>query len=69
MTIVCAPSSILNDLSKQAVSYRQMPLLCHPPGREAYPGDVFYLHSYLLECTAEMNDNWGGDTFTALPFH
>ena len=57
-----------DDLSKQAVAYRQMSLLLRrPPGREAYPGDVFYLHSRLLERAAKMNDNVGGGSLTALP--
>jgi F-type H+-transporting ATPase subunit alpha len=57
-----------DDLSKQAVSYRQMSLLLRrPPGREAYPGDVFYLHSRLLERAAKMNDDHGGGSLTALP--
>merc|ERR1712048_730987 len=57
-----------DDLSKQAVAYRQMSLLLRrPPGREAYPGDVFYLHSRLLERAAKMNDNQGGGSLTALP--
>merc|ERR1712223_1852864 len=57
-----------NDLSKQAVAYRQVSLLLRrPPGREAYPGDVFYLHSRLLERAAKMNDNQGGGSLTALP--
>ncbi len=57
-----------DDLSKQAVSYRQMSLLLRrPPGREAYPGDVFYLHSRLLERAAKMNDAHGGGSLTALP--
>src|SRR5579862_129051 len=57
-----------DDLSKQAVSYRQMSLLLRrPPGREAYPGDVFYLHSRLLERAAKMNDARGGGSLTALP--
>lgn len=52
----------------QAVAYRQMSLLLRrPPGREAYPGDVFYLHSRLLERAAKMNDNYGGGSLTALP--
>lgn len=52
----------------QAVAYRQMSLLLRrPPGREAYPGDVFYLHSRLLERAAKMNDNFGGGSLTALP--
>ncbi len=57
-----------DDLSKQAVAYRQMSLLLRrPPGREAYPGDVFYLHSRLLERAAKMNDSLGGGSLTALP--
>jgi F-type H+-transporting ATPase subunit alpha len=57
-----------DDLSKQAVSYRQMSLLLRrPPGREAYPGDVFYLHSRLLERAAKMNDEHGAGSLTALP--
>ena len=57
-----------DDLSKQAVSYRQMSLLLRrPPGREAYPGDVFYLHSRLLERAAKMNDDHGAGSLTALP--
>jgi F-type H+-transporting ATPase subunit alpha len=57
-----------DDLSKQAVAYRQMSLLLRrPPGREAYPGDVFYLHSRLLERAAKMNDANGGGSLTALP--
>ena len=59
---------IYDDLSKQAVAYRQMSLLLRrPPGREAYPGDVFYLHSRLLERAAKMNDEHGGGSLTALP--
>jgi F-type H+-transporting ATPase subunit alpha len=59
---------IYDDLSKQAVSYRQMSLLLRrPPGREAYPGDVFYLHSRLLERAAKMNDENGAGSLTALP--
>jgi len=59
---------IYDDLSKQAVAYRQMSLLLRrPPGREAYPGDVFYLHSRLLERAAKMNDDLGGGSLTALP--
>ena len=59
---------IYDDLSKQAVAYRQMSLLLRrPPGREAYPGDVFYLHSRLLERAAKMNDENGGGSLTALP--
>jgi F-type H+/Na+-transporting ATPase subunit alpha len=57
-----------DDLSKQAVAYRQMSLLLRrPPGREAYPGDVFYLHSRLLERAAKMNDDYGAGSLTALP--
>jgi len=59
---------IYDDLSKQAVAYRQMSLLLRrPPGREAYPGDVFYLHSRLLERAAKMSDDFGGGSLTALP--
>ncbi|KAI0890384.1 ATP synthase subunit alpha, mitochondrial [Annulohypoxylon maeteangense] len=59
---------IFDDLSKQAVAYRQMSLLLRrPPGREAYPGDVFYLHSRLLERAAKMNNKLGGGSMTALP--
>ncbi len=59
---------VYDDLSKQAVAYRQMSLLLRrPPGREAYPGDVFYLHSRLLERAAKMNDALGGGSLTALP--
>jgi len=59
---------IYDDLTKQAVAYRQMSLLLRrPPGREAYPGDVFYLHSRLLERAAKMNDKLGGGSLTALP--
>jgi len=59
---------IYDDLSKQAVAYRQMSLLLRrPPGREAYPGDVFYLHSRLLERAAKMSDQFGGGSLTALP--
>jgi F-type H+/Na+-transporting ATPase subunit alpha len=57
-----------DDLSKQAVAYRQMSLLLRrPPGREAYPGDVFYLHSRLLERAAKMNEDFGAGSLTALP--
>ncbi|MBU6449103.1 MAG: F0F1 ATP synthase subunit alpha [Rhodospirillales bacterium] len=57
-----------DDLSKQAVAYRQMSLLLRrPPGREAYPGDVFYLHSRLLERAAKMSDEYGAGSLTALP--
>jgi F-type H+-transporting ATPase subunit alpha len=57
-----------DDLSKQAVAYRQMSLLLRrPPGREAYPGDVFYLHSRLLERAAKLNEDHGSGSLTALP--
>jgi F-type H+-transporting ATPase subunit alpha len=60
--------AIYDDLSKQAVAYRQLSLLLRrPPGREAYPGDVFYLHSRLLERAAKMSDEAGGGSLTALP--
>ncbi|MDC0058155.1 F0F1 ATP synthase subunit alpha [Pelagibacteraceae bacterium] len=59
---------VYDDLSKQAVAYRQMSLLLRrPPGREAYPGDVFYIHSRLLERAAKMSDDHGGGSLTALP--
>ena len=59
---------IYDDLSKQAVAYRQMSLLLRrPPGREAYPGDVFYLHSRLLERAAKMSEDFGAGSLTALP--
>jgi F-type H+-transporting ATPase subunit alpha len=59
---------IYDDLSKQAVAYRQLSLLLRrPPGREAYPGDVFYIHSRLLERAAKMSDAEGGGSLTALP--
>ena len=59
---------IYDDLSKQAVAYRQMSLILRrPPGREAYPGDVFYLHSRLLERAAKLGDDHGGGSLTALP--
>jgi F-type H+-transporting ATPase subunit alpha len=59
---------VYDDLSKQAEAYRQMSLLLRrPPGREAYPGDVFYLHSRLLERAAKLNDERGGGSLTALP--
>lgn len=59
---------VYDDLSKQAVAYRQLSLLLRrPPGREAYPGDVFYLHSRLLERAAKMSDKCGGGSLTALP--
>ncbi len=60
--------AVYDDLSKQAVAYRQMSLLLRrPPGREAYPGDVFYIHSRLLERAAKMSDEQGGGSLTALP--
>ncbi|ALS38556.1 MULTISPECIES: F0F1 ATP synthase subunit alpha [Enterococcus] len=60
---------IFDDLSKQAVAYRELSLLLRrPPGREAYPGDVFYLHSRLLERAAKLSDELGGGSMTALPF-
>jgi F-type H+/Na+-transporting ATPase subunit alpha len=60
---------IYDDLSKHAAAYREMSLLLRrPPGREAYPGDVFYLHSRLLERAAKLNDAHGGGSLTALPF-
>jgi F-type H+/Na+-transporting ATPase subunit alpha len=55
------------NLSKQAVAYRQMSFLRRPPGREAYPGDVLYLHSCLLECAANMSYKFGRSSLTALP--
>ena len=59
---------IYDDLSKHAVAYREMSLLLRrPPGREAYPGDVFYLHSRLLERACKLNENYGGGSITALP--
>ena len=59
---------VYDDLSKQAVAYRQMSLLLRrPPGREAYPGDVFYLHSRLLERAAKLNEEHGSGSLTALP--
>ncbi|MDF7682535.1 F0F1 ATP synthase subunit alpha [Lactobacillus sp. ESL0679] len=60
---------VFDDLSKQAVAYRELSLLLRrPPGREAYPGDVFYLHSRLLERSAKLSDELGGGSMTALPF-
>ena len=60
---------VYDDLSKQAAAYREMSLLLRrPPGREAYPGDVFYLHSRLLERAAKLSDDLGGGSITALPF-
>ena len=59
---------VYDDLSKQAVAYREISLLLHrPPGREAYPGDVFYLHSRLLERAARLSEDYGGGSMTALP--
>lgn len=60
---------VYDDLSKQAAAYRELSLLLRrPPGREAYPGDVFYIHSRLLERAAKLNDELGGGSITALPF-
>lgn len=60
---------VYDDLSKQAAAYRELSLLLRrPPGREAYPGDVFYLHSRLLERAAKLNDELGAGSITALPF-
>ena len=60
---------VYDDLSKQAAAYRELSLLLRrPPGREAYPGDVFYIHSRLLERAAKLNDALGGGSITALPF-
>jgi len=60
---------VFDDLSKQAVAYRELSLLLRrPPGREAFPGDVFYIHSRLLERAAKLNDDLGGGSLTALPF-
>ena len=59
---------VYDDLSKQAAAYRQLSLLLRrPPGREAYPGDVFYLHSRLLERAVKLSDDKGGGSLTALP--
>merc|ERR1712070_261254 len=59
---------VYDDLTKQAWAYRQVSLLLRrPPGREAYPGDVSYLHSRLLERAAKMNEDWGAGSLTALP--
>ncbi|MGB9808674.1 MAG: F0F1 ATP synthase subunit alpha, partial [Caldanaerobacter sp.] len=59
---------VYDDLSKHAVAYRTLSLLLRrPPGREAYPGDVFYLHSRLLERSARLSDEYGGGSLTALP--
>src|SRR6201992_2015889 len=63
-----AALTIYDDLTKHAYAYRQMSLLLRrPPGREAYPGDVFYLHSRLLERAVKLNDDLGGGSLTALP--
>src|SRR5690606_2083402 len=63
-----ASLSVYDDLSNQAAAYRQVSLvLRRPPGREAYPGDVFYLHSRLLERAAKLSDEMGGGSLTALP--
>ncbi len=60
---------VYDDLSKQASAYRELSLLLRrPPGREAFPGDVFYLHSRLLERAAKLNDTLGAGSITALPF-
>lgn len=69
-SVSCTDASLLGlpCAALQAVAYRQMSLLLRrPPGREAYPGDVFYLHSRLLERAAKMNDDYGGGSLTALP--
>ena len=59
---------VYDDLSKPATAYREMSLLLRrPPGREAFPGDVFYIHSRLLERAAKLNDKLGGGSITALP--
>jgi hypothetical protein len=64
----CVKRAQIMRTSAQAVAYRQMSLLLRrPPGREAYPGDVFYLHSRLLERAAKMNETFGGGSLTALP--
>src|SRR6202046_5894199 len=63
-----AALTVYDDLTKHAYAYRQMSLLLRrPPGREACPGDVFYLHSRLLERACKLNDNFGGGSLTALP--
>ena len=63
-----AALTVYDDLTKHAYAYRQMSLLLRrPPGREAYPGDVFYLHSRLLERSVKLNDDLGGGSLTALP--
>src|SRR5699024_12445056 len=60
---------VYDDLTKQAAAYRELSLLLRrPPGREAFPGDVFYLHSRLLERAAKLSDDKGGGSLTALPF-
>ena len=59
---------VYDDLTKHAIAYRTLSLLLRrPPGREAYPGDVFYLHSQLLERAARVNKKYGGGSITALP--
>ncbi len=59
---------VYDDLSKHAIAYRAMSLLLRrPPGREAFPGDVFYLHSRLLERSARLSEEYGGGSITALP--
>src|SRR5699024_7753320 len=61
--------AVYDDLCKRAAAYRELSLLLRrPPGREAFPGDVFYLHSRLLERAAKLNDDLGGGSLTALPF-
>src|SRR5699024_12719051 len=60
---------VYDDLTKQAAAYRELSLLLRrPPGREAFPGDVFYIHSRLLERAAKLNDDIGGGSITAIPF-
>jgi len=67
LNVLAKLSTFLSDQSKQAVAYRQMSLLLRrPPGREAYPGDVFYHHSRLLERAAKMSDKFGGGSLTAV---
>jgi len=68
LNVLAKLSMFLSDQSKQAVAYHQMSLLLRrPPSREAYLGDVFYLHSHLLERAAKMSDKFGGGSLTALP--